>query len=530
MRAMINADKFENRFKPSDVAYKFKTLKSKEYGQNCHHFQDLIADGIAIIQYGRIQECNESMQAICGYSLEELIGLPLIKIFHPDSLSTIQQIGKFSKYDDPTIKGLKAVLIGKNGHEKNVEITADFITFNEKPANIFVIRDISELIKAKNRLEEASKIESIAALAGGIAHDYNNLLTAIIGNISLTRATLSPDDNCYPYLTQALDASKTAQNLTQKLITFSKGGEPVRTICDTAALVKNATEFTLSGSTIKSEYELPDDIWPVAVDKTQIGHAIHNGILNAIEAMPEGGILKVIAKNVIINKDIKTFRPGKYVKVSIVDQGKGISEDSLCKIFEPYYTTKEFGVQKGTGLGLSISKSIINKHGGEVTINSRAGSGTTLNIYLPADQSAAICKDTALEVEGKRSIFGKGKILVMDDEEIIRTLTKHILNHLGYDAEFAQDGKEAIDIYQKALHGNKPFDAIILDLTIRGGMGGQEAIKELSRIDPNVKGIVSSGYSQDPIMANYTDFGFCGVIAKPYTVEEMGEKLMQVIG
>ena len=226
---------------------------------------------------------------------------------------------------------------------------------------------------------------------------------------------------------------------------------------------------------------------------------------------------------------MKTIRPGKYVNISIIDQGEGISENRLEKIFEPYYTTKEFGVQKGTGLGLSISKSIMQKHGGDITVKSKVGLGTTFDFYLPADNSETICKDTILEVEGEGSIFGNGKILVMDDEKTIRTLTKHMLTHLGYNAEFAQDGKEAIDLYQNAMLCGKPFDAVILDLTIRGGMGGQGAIKKLREIDPNVKGIVSSGYSQDPVMANFRDFGFCGVITKPYTVEEMGKKLYQVL-
>lgn len=525
---MINAKILNNQFKSSDVAYKFKTLNPNERGQNFQLLQNLIVEGVVVLQNGKIQECNKSMQTVCGYSIEELLGMPIKKIFHTDSKPAIGQIGNRSIYDTQIIKGHKAVLICKNGHQTNVEISTDFITLNEKPASIVVIRDISDQTKAKNELEKASKIESIAALAGGIAHDYNNLLTAIIGNISLTRATLNPDDKGFSFLTQALTASKTAQNLTQKLITFSQGGEPVKTMTDTAVLVKSATEFTLSGSNVKSEYEFPDHLWSVAVDQAQIGHAIHNVVLNAREAMKEGGTLKVTAKNTIINKGFKILRPGKYVKISIADRGDGISEVRLDKIFEPYYTTKEFGVQKGTGLGLPISKSIIKKHGGEVTVKSRVGFGTIFSFYLPADQSGAICKDTAIEVEGERSIFGNGKILIMDDEEIIRTLTKHILNHLGYDAEFAGDGKEAIDLYRKALLGGKPFDAVVLDLTIRGGMGGQETIKELSKIDPNVKAIVSSGYSQDPVMANFRDFGFCGVIAKPYTVEEMGEKLIQV--
>ena len=526
---MENTKRPDNLIKSPTGVYKFKTLKPKEHIQKYHPLQNLIIEGVAVIHNGRIQECNKSMQTICGYSLEELTGMSFKNIFHPDSFTVIEQIGERSICENQSIKDYEAVLIHKDGHQINVEITTDFITLNGKPANLIVIRDLSDQIKAKKELEKASKVESIAALAGGIAHDYNNLLTAIIGNISLTRATLNPDDNTFSFLSQALTASKAAQDLTQKLITFSKGGEPVKTRTDTAALVKSATEFTLSGSTIKGEYEFPDDLWSVAVDKTQIGHAIHNVILNAREAMQEGGHLKVTAKNTIIEKDLRTLRPGNYVNISIIDQGEGISENRLEKIFEPYYTTKEFGVQKGTGLGLSISKSIMQKHGGDITVKSKVGLGTTFDFYLPADNSETICKDTILEVEGEGSIFGNGKILVMDDEKTIRTLTKHMLTHLGYNAEFAQDGKEAIDLYQNAMLCGKPFDAVILDLTIRGGMGGQGAIKKLREIDPNVKGIVSSGYSQDPVMANFRDFGFCGVITKPYTVEEMGKKLYQVL-
>jgi CheY-like chemotaxis protein len=265
------------------------------------------------------------------------------------------------------------------------------------------------------------------------------------------------------------------------------------------------------------------------VDPSQIGHAIHNVVMNAREAMPAGGTIQVTAANVSLLDDIPTQREGNYVRISITDHGNGIPEAEFDKIFDPYYSTKDRGSRKGTGLGLSICHSIITKHGGEVSVTSQIGSGTTLHLYLPATIGDSPAARASRVTDQNQPIFGQGKILVMDDEMMIRKLAGEILKHLGYTVEFAKDGAEAVAAYRTALNSQEPFDAVILNLTVRGGMGGKEAIRELIEIDPDVKGIVSSGYSDDPGMTDFKQHGFSGAVAKPYSLEELGGKLSQAL-
>ena len=385
--------------------------------------------------------------------------------------------------------------------------------------------DIKQDKRAEDELQKIRNLESIAALSGGIAHDYNNLLTVIIGNISLIQSYIEPEDMIYGLLDEALEASMTAKSLTQKLITFSRGGAPIMETASIAPVIKSATEFTLSGSNIKCEFSIPDDLWLVQIDKTQIGHVIHNLVMNAREAMPGGGIIKVAAENV--NVAAKSpgleigLEKGNYVKISITDQGIGISRENLDKIFDPYFSTKEMGTQKGMGLGLSICHSIIKKHNGYIVAESFAGPGASLHFYLPASEETIVTQKSSKIPEKEKLVLGKGRILVMDDEKMVIKITGHILNRLGYDASFSKDGAQAIKMYKKAMESGNPFDAVILDLTIRGGMGGKEAIKRLTEIDPNIKAIVSSGYSNSPVMTSYKDYGFIGVVAKPYSINEL---------
>jgi len=265
------------------------------------------------------------------------------------------------------------------------------------------------------------------------------------------------------------------------------------------------------------------------VDPSQIGQAIHNVVMNARESMQAGGTIYVTASNIKLADEVPTLIAGHYVKVSIADQGSGIPEKEFDRIFDPYYSTKEMGNTRGTGLGLSICRSIIRKHGGEVTVESQMGVGTTMHLYLPAANPESLEQPAGDKPGETAPIFGEGKILVMDDDQMIRELAGEILWHLGYEVEFARDGDEAVALYSRAFKTARPFDAVILDLTVRGGMGGKEAIQELIGIDPGVKGIVSSGYSDDPGMTDYKQHGFSGVVAKPYTLEELGEKLSQVL-
>jgi nitrogen-specific signal transduction histidine kinase len=388
-----------------------------------------------------------------------------------------------------------------------------------------------EPLETTDELQKVRQLESIAALSGGIAHDYNNLLTVIIGNISLIQSYLDPDDVIFGLLDEAYEASMIAKSLTQKLITFSKGGAPLKQATSISPMVKSATEFSLSGSNIKCEFKIPNNIHWVEIDKTQISQAIHNLVMNAREAMPKGGTIKVWAENFHITEKTNGLDIGKYVRISIKDRGVGIAQENLQKIFDPYFSTKDRGTQKGMGLGLSICHSIIKKHKGDVWVESEIGLGTTFSVLLPAFEGEISEKKPTEKVKTteEKPLTGEGRILVMDDEKMIINLSGLLLNRLGYEAQFANDGSEAIEMYKKAMESGKPFRAVILDLTIRGGMGGKETIQNLIEIDPQVKGIVASGYSDDPVMKDYEKYGFKGVVVKPYSMHELGENLNWVL-
>ena len=508
---------------------KIDRLALKEMNERYHLLMKLAGDGILIVQNGQIKESSPCIAKLCGYSLEEMLNNSLAGYLQSENVPAVESIVDSSPIGSNVAQMLETTLVCKNDRRLKVEITAADCTFRQKPAKLIVVRDLSNRLTAKESLEKTGKLDAIAALSGGIAHDYNNLLTAIIGNITLAQTHLKPKDKPFRLLGHALVASKTAKNLTQKLITFSKGGSPVKDIAKVDRLVRSATDFTLSGSNIKCHYNFPPDIRLIDVDQSQIGQAIHNVIMNARDAMQEGGTIKVSAANTQLTDEVPTLVEGNYVKISIADQGGGIPEAEFDRIFEPYYSTKEMGNTRGTGLGLSICRSIIRKHGGEVTVESRMNEGTSMHLYLPAANPQALEKIPSEKPLEKSRIFGEGKILVMDDEQMIRELAGEILWHLGYEVEFASNGDEALALYQKSMNSAKPFDAVILDLTVRGGMGGKETIQQLMGIDPDVKGIVSSGYSDDPGMTNYKKYGFSGVVAKPYTLEELGEKLNRVL-
>ncbi|MBW2516798.1 MAG: response regulator, partial [Deltaproteobacteria bacterium] len=466
---------------------------------------------------------------MCGYAIDEVLDTDLASFFHPDDIETIEKIYEKPLKDDSALAVHELTLMCKNGQRVDAEVIAGRFMFQNKPSNLLVVRDISEQNRTQRELVKARQLESIAALSGGIAHDYNNLLTAIIGNITLAQTYLDPDDKVFLLLNQALAASQTAKDLTQKLITFSKGGTPDKKITDVAKLVRNTTEFTLSGSNLKCDFQLAEKLLPVEVDGRQIGQAIHNVIMNAREAMPQGGLLTVSAKNVKNKGDLPGLRNGKYVKISITDRGKGIPKRYLNRIFNPYFSTKQMGDKKGTGLGLSICHSIIKKHGGNVTVESTYHKGATFHLYLPCANGKAPDQQHSAANEQEIPIFGEGRILVMDDEAMIRKLAGELLTYLGYTVDFASNGTEAVKRYKKALNSKTPFDAVILDLTVKGGMGGKKTIQQLAKIDPHVTGIVSSGYSNDPVIADYERHGFKGVVTKPYTMGELGEKLNRVL-
>jgi len=382
--------------------------------------------------------------------------------------------------------------------------------------------DITEKRRIEEELLRTEKLESIGILAGGIAHDFNNVLTAIVGNVGLAKMCITPEDKIYEMLVDAERASLRARELTRQLLTFSRGGAPIKETTSITELIKDSATFVLRGSNVRCRFSLPADLWTVDADPGQMSQVIQNLVINADQAMPEGGTIQVRGENVRVSAEHGLpLEPGKYVKISIADEGTGISEEHLQRIFEPYFTTK----QKGSGLGLATTYSIIRRHDGHICVESEPGVGTTFYMYLPASEKEV----PAQEVTAEQPLTGKGRILVMDDEEIVRDVAGSVLTRIGYEVEFARDGAEAIELYRQAQELGQPFAAVIMDLTIPGGMGGKETIRELLKIDPEAKAIVSSGYFADPVMAEFRKYGFSGVVAKPYRIRQLIDVLNGVI-
>jgi len=317
-----------------------------------------------------------------------------------------------------------------------------------------------------------------------------------------------------------------ARSLTQQLITLARGGEPIKKLILLSGRLREQTSFTLRGSLVGSQFSIPDDLFQVEVDEGQIGQVIRNIVLNAREAMTDGGMVSVVAENVIVDSSSSLPLPaGEYVKVGISDQGGGIPGEILLKIFDPYFSTKQRGTQKGMGLGLTICRSIIQKHGGTITVDTQLGQGTTFYIFLPASRGIILSTPTVQEV-----LLETGRILVMDDEEMMRSMVGSILNRLGYEVDLVENGEKAIEVYRDTKDLGRPFDLVILDLTVRRGMGGKEAIREILKIEPTVKAIVASGYDQDPVMQNYEQYGFKASLTKPFMINDLKEILFRVAG
>ncbi len=467
---------------------------------------------------------NPIAESLTGWKQKEASGKHLKKIFNIINEKTGKQV------DDPVTRVLRegivvglanhTLLISKDGTRRSIDDSgAPIKDENGKIIGVvLVFRDVSEKRRIEQELMKADKLNSLGILAGGIAHDFNNILTAILGNIILAKEFTRPGEKIYERLIEAEKASLRAKDLAQQLLTFSSGGAPIKKTMFISELLKESALFALSGSNVQCEFSISNNLWAVEIDEGQINQAINNLIINAIQSMPEGGRIKLTAENVTVSEGEKK---GRYVKISIVDQGIGIPKEHLPKIFEPYFTTK----QKGSGLGLAIVYSIIKKHDGYIEVETELGVGTTFKVYLPAS-----LKNVFMRKGLKEKIqTGKGKILVMDDEELVRKVIGEMLVFLGYEVEFAKEGIEAIELYKKAKAQGQPFDAIIMDLTIPIGMGGKETINKLLEIDPTVKAIVSSGYSTDPVMTEFTKYGFKGFIIKPFKIKELGEVLYRVI-
>jgi signal transduction histidine kinase/ActR/RegA family two-component response regulator len=414
-------------------------------------------------------------------------------------------------------------LIDAYGNTKEVELNAVPISWEGRPATLNFLSDITARRKMEDELLKIEKLESLGILAGGIAHDFNNILTAVLGNLSVAVLSAGSNDKLLKRLTEAEKACVRAQGLTHQLLTFSKGGAPVKDVVDISKLIVEGCRFALRGSNVGCEFSVPEDLMPVEVDQAQINQVVNNLVINANQAMPQGGTIRLEAKNVIVTpEEALPLEPGQYVRISVKDEGIGIPKDHIPRIFDPYFTTK----QTGSGLGLATAYAIVRNHQGLITVESVLGRGATFHVFLPVSDKTLEHSEPVRE----RPVPGKGKILLMDDEEAIRDLAREILTLLGYEVVLAKDGQDAVALYNEAKKSGDPFDAVVMDLTIPGGMGGGEAIRILRETDPEIKAIVSSGYSNDPIMAEYEQFGFSGVVAKPYTINQLSEVLSEVIG
>lgn len=392
---------------------------------------------------------------------------------------------------------------------------------SELLGHLWLYRDVTEIRRSEQNALRAQKLDSLGILAGGIAHDFNNLLTAILGNVSLARMALDDPDEVARKLEEAEKASFRARALTQQLLTFAKGGRPVKKLVDVARILREVVDFVLSGGKVRCEFRIRSDLWPVEADPEQLAQALSNIALNAQQAMPSGGSITVAASNLDLAVDTPPVTAGCYVHMTIADQGPGIPEEMLPRIFDPYFTTR----QDGLGLGLAASYSIVTKHGGHVVAESKPGRGTTIHVYMPA--SPQVVQDASEQIDS--DITGHGQILVVDDDEMILMVAMDMLTALGYRVETASDGESAETLARQASSAGRPFDVAVLDLTIPGGPGGIEIANRLREIVPGIRLVVSSGYSNDPVLGDPSGFGFDGVATKPYRIEDLGMVLKMVM-
>ncbi|MEA1921220.1 MAG: cache domain-containing protein [Pseudomonadota bacterium] len=513
---LTERDKLDEKLKESEELFRTLTETSPA--------------GIVIHQGEALIYANSAVSVISGYSNEELIGMPFWQLVHPDMQDVVKERGQDRCSGVPDVpSSYQFKIINKDKKERWLIFSAAQIIYQGKPASFGNIVDVTqkivaeealaaEQLKSEKELERMRKMEAVGLLAGGIAHDFNNLLTAIYGNISLALIQLKrtePDLAKAGKNLEAAERSSTrARDLTRQLLTFAKGGAPVKELVDIELMIKETAEFSLSGSNVRLEFDFSPELKSLEVDKGQFCQVINNLVLNADQAMPDGGSLTIRAENVVAD-DI-----GDVVRITLTDEGVGIPAQYLDRVFDPYFTTK----QEGSGLGLATIHSIITRHGGQLTVTSEPGQGSCFTILLPASG-----REVEKGMEKMEMVSGSGRILVMDDEEVIREVCVEFLTDLGYEVESVADGQAMLGHYKAALQQGTTYDLVIMDLTIPGGMGGKEAMAALLEIDPRARGIVCSGYSNDPIMADFKAYGFQGSCAKPFQFTVLTQVVKEVL-
>jgi PAS domain S-box-containing protein len=481
-----------------------------------------MAEGVVTVDTrGVVRFINEAACGLLGRTEEEVVGRMFGKIcvlLHGHSRSPLPSPPAAAQAGDRSLDLPRpTVLLRRDGGE--VQVDGCCAPMHEHAGAVvgavLVMRDVSERSRLEAELQRANKIESVGLLAGGIAHDFNNILAVVMGNVTLAMMDETvKGSRAARWLAEAEKATLRARGLTQQLLTFSKGGEPVRASVQLPELVREAAEFALHGANARCEFTIAENLWPAEADKGQIGQVVQNLVLNAVQAMPGGGVITIGLRNVQLDAHARPpLAAGRYLKLSIRDQGEGIAREHLARMFEPYFTTKP----QGFGLGLATAYSIVRKHQGHIVVESEVGRGTVFDIWLPAAVSAPP------SAAGSHAPFEQlqGRVLFMDDEEPIRQMAVLLLARIGMETVTAEEGAEAVRLFAEAKAGGTPFDVVVMDLTVPGGMGGREAMERILGIDPAVRAIVSSGYSSDPVMANFRAHGFCGMVAKPYRVADL---------
>ena len=477
-----------------------------------------IADGIIATDInGRIIFMNNAAEKITGWAMEEALGERLSTVYRTLNQEESSNSNHFDFWEHTFLftKDGRQRVITDNGasiHDQNGKIIGVVIVF----------RDITEKWRMEEEIERTQRLEFIGNLAGGIAHDFNNILAVFLANIQLVKIIQEKGGDIKKYLNGMEDAVKRASSLTKQLLTFAKGGAPIKKPTLLAELLRETVELGIKGTSLKCKFSFQDQLWPVEIDSGQISQVFNNLTNNAVQTIPNSGLIDVSAQNIsITNQDILPLPLGDYIQITFRDDGPGISSEKLAKIFDPYYL---FG-QRCNGLGLAVAYSIIKRHNGLIDVESKLGVGTCFTIYLPA-----VGKINPVREKFTTPALKKGKkLLLMDDEVKIIELVSEMLNHLDYRVETARNGAEALELFKQARQINDPFDVIIMDLTVPGEMGGKEAISFLREYDPTVKAIVSSGYSNDPVMSDCERYGFKGMVSKPYKIEELCREIDRVL-
>ena len=488
-------------------------------------YKDLFENSSDLIQIvkpdGHFLYVNRAWRNTFGYSEEEIATLSIFDLIASNCQdhckTTFQQV-----MSEPKLHYLDTVFTTKDGRQIIIEGNAICKFEDGKPVSTqCIFNDVTNKKKMEEELIKTQKLESLGVLAGGIAHDFNNLLTAILGNISLAKMYSNPHDSITGYLDKTEKASIRAQGLTKQLLTFSRGGTPVKTVTTITELIKDATSFVLRGSKVRCDYHFTEDLWAIEADEGQLSQVSQNLVINASQAMPDGGTITIKATNKTLATDeLSSLPPGNYIELLFQDTGTGISPEHITRIFDPYFSSKS----TGSGLGLAISYSIIKNHKGSITVCSEPGQGSIFSLLLPATLklTSKPKRQTSLQKVAQK------KILIMDDDKAVREVMAAMLTAIECSVEQAGDGKEAIALYLQAKKEGAPFDLVIMDLTIPGGMGGREALAALLAHDSTVKAVVSSGYANDPIMANHQNYGFCGILSKPFKMDELNKVIATV--